>query len=77
MTHTKCLASGQAWSTHALVPVLFALILGVAVAQAPAPADQYRSSRLIMVRDQIEARAVRNPEVLAVILSLRSFKAGV
>jgi len=66
MTHTKCLASGQARSRHALVPVLFALIFGVAVAQAPSPVDQYRSRRLIMVSDQIEARGVRNPEVLAI-----------
>src|ERR1019366_701287 len=64
MTHTKCLAPGRAWSTHVWVPVLFALVLGVAV--APAPADQYRNRRLIMVRDQIEARGIKNPEVLAV-----------
>jgi len=61
MTHTKCLAPGQMWSTHAWV---FALILRVAVAQAPA--DQYRDRRLIMVRDQIEARGIKNQEVLAV-----------
>ena len=56
--------------TQALVPLLFALILGVAVAQSPAPADQYRSRRLIMAKDQIEARGVKNPEVLAVMRTI-------
>jgi protein-L-isoaspartate(D-aspartate) O-methyltransferase len=51
MTYAKCLA--------------FTLTLGVAVAQAPAPADQFQDRRLIMVKDQIEARGVKNPEVLA------------
>ena len=66
MTYAKYLASRQARSSQALVPLFFALTLGVAVAQAPTPADQHRSQRLIMVRDQIEARGVRNAEVLAV-----------
>ena len=65
MTYTKCLASGQVWSTQALVPLRFALMLGVAVGQAPAPADPYRSRRLNMVKDQIEARGVKHPKVLA------------
>ena len=65
MTYAKYLASRQARSSQALVPLFFALTLGVAVAQAPTPADQHRSQRLIMVRDQIEARGVKNPEVLA------------
>ena len=65
MTNTKCLAPGQAWWVRARVPVVFALMLGVAVAQAPVPADQYRNLRLIMVRDQIAARGVKNPDVLA------------
>lgn len=65
MTNTKWLALGQACSTQALVPLLFTLMLGVAVAQAPAPADLYQSRRLMMVKDQIEARGVQNPEVLA------------
>ena len=68
MTHTKRVAPGRAWATHAWVPVLFALILGVA--GAPAPADQYRNRRLIMVRDQIEARGIKNTEVLAVMRSV-------
>ena len=49
---------------------LFALLHGVAVAQAPAPADQYLSRRVMMVRDQMEARGVKNPEVLAVMLAV-------
>ena len=65
MTYTKCWRSGQAWPRPALVPLFLTLTLGVAVAQAPAAADQYRSRRLSMVRDQIEARGVKNPEVLA------------
>jgi hypothetical protein len=65
MTRTKCVVSGQAWSAHAGVPVVFAIVLGVAVAQAPVPADPYRNLRLNMVRDQIEARGVKNPDVLA------------
>jgi protein-L-isoaspartate(D-aspartate) O-methyltransferase len=51
MTYAKCLA--------------FTLTLGVAVAQAPAPADQLQKRRLTMVKDQIEARGVKNPGVLA------------
>ena len=51
---------------RALVPLLLALTVGVAFAQAPAPLDQYGSRRLMMVRDQIEARGVKNPELLVV-----------
>jgi len=51
MTYAKCLA--------------FALPLGVAVVQAPTPGDHLQDRKLIMVRDQIEARGVKNPEVLA------------
>lgn len=65
MTYAKGLASGQAWSRQALVSLFFTLTLGVAVPQAPAPADQYQKLRLIMVKDQIEARGVKNQEVLA------------
>jgi protein-L-isoaspartate(D-aspartate) O-methyltransferase len=61
MTYVKCLASRQAWSQ----PLFFALTLGVAVPQSPTPVDQYRSRRLIMVKDQVETRGVKNPEVLA------------
>jgi protein-L-isoaspartate(D-aspartate) O-methyltransferase len=62
MTYTKCSA---ARSVYALVPFLIALTVGFEFAQAPAPSDQYGSQRLIMVRDQVEARGVKNPEVLA------------
>ena len=62
MTYTKCSA---ARSVYALVPFLIALTVGFAFAQAPAPSDQYGSQRLIMVRDQVEARGVKNPELLA------------
>lgn len=63
MTYTKC---SPAHSVRALVPLLLALTVGVAFAQAPAPLDQYGSRRLMMVRDQIEARGVKNPELLVV-----------
>lgn len=66
MTHGKCLAPGLAKSPHAWIPLLFLVTLGVAVAQTRAPVDQYRSRRINMVRDQIEARGVKNAEVLAV-----------
>lgn len=50
--------------TQAFLP-LFALAFSVAAAgQTPATADAYRSRRLAMVRDQIEARGVKNPAVL-------------
>ena len=62
MTCTQCLA---ARSVHALFQSLTALTVGVAFAQAPVPSDQYGRQRLIMVRDQIEARGVKNPELLA------------
>jgi protein-L-isoaspartate(D-aspartate) O-methyltransferase len=63
---TVFLVSGPAWSTQALVSLLFALMPAVAVAQAPTPAAQYQNRRLIMVEDQIKARGVKNPDVLAV-----------
>lgn len=66
MTYAKCLVSGQAWSRWGLIPLFFTLTLGAAVAQNPAPADQFRNRRLIMVKYQIEARGVNNPEVLEV-----------
>jgi protein-L-isoaspartate(D-aspartate) O-methyltransferase len=50
---------------QAMAALLFTQILGIAVAQTPAPADQYQRRRLIMVTDQIEARGVKNLEVLA------------
>ncbi|MGD1096980.1 MAG: protein-L-isoaspartate(D-aspartate) O-methyltransferase [Bryobacteraceae bacterium] len=71
MTHIKCLAPRHAWSTHLWGPVPFVLILGVAVVQAPSAADQYRSRRLVMVRDQIEARGVKSPEVLEAMRTVR------
>jgi len=68
MTHPKCLA---ARSVAAAIPLLLAVTGGVSLAQAPVPPDQYESQRLMMVRDQIEARGVKNPEVLAVMRTVR------
>lgn len=65
MTNTKCSVSRQAPSRLALVPSFFALALGVTVAQTQPPVDQYLTRRLAMVKDQVEARGVKNPEVLA------------
>ena len=65
MTDTIGLAAGEARPGRTLVSMLFVLTLGVAVAQTPAPAGQYRGARLMMVREQIEARGVKSPEVLA------------
>jgi protein-L-isoaspartate(D-aspartate) O-methyltransferase len=65
MSYAKCLEVGKVWLRWALAALLFAPKLEVAIAQALAPADQRQSQRVIMVRDQIEARGVKNPEVLA------------
>ncbi|MFN0100689.1 MAG: protein-L-isoaspartate(D-aspartate) O-methyltransferase [Bryobacteraceae bacterium] len=65
MTRPRRFASIQAWSLPALAPWLSALVLSNALAQAPAPADRYRSRRLNMVKEQIESRSVKNPAVLA------------
>ena len=67
MAYVSCLASWRAWSRQAIVPSLVALTLGVALAQSPTSAGQYQSRRLIMVKNQIDARGVKNPEVLAAI----------
>ena len=65
MTYTMGLTSGQARPSQPLIPLILVVTLGVTVAQSPAPADQYRGARMKMVRDQIEARGVKSPEVLA------------
>lgn len=58
MTYSK-------WPGPALMALFIAVLPGAAVARAPASADQYRDLRLLMVKDQIEARGVRNRDVLA------------
>src|SRR5208283_3027205 len=65
MNYRKCSAAKHAW-WRAFVPLFFTVTLGVAVAQAPAPADQFQNRRLLMVKNQIEARGIKNPEVLDV-----------
>ena len=47
----------------AVTLLFFTLTLSIAAAQGPA--DWYQRQRLIMVRDQIQARGVKNREVLA------------
>jgi protein-L-isoaspartate(D-aspartate) O-methyltransferase len=65
MTCAKCLQGGYVWWPRAVVLLLFTLTLGSIVAQVPASGDERQSRRLIMVRDQIEARGVNNADVLA------------
>src|SRR6187401_3362526 len=62
MTYTMGGAAEPTRRSQYLVLTIFILTLEVAVAQPPAPTDLYRGSRLIMVRDQIEARGVKNSE---------------
>jgi protein-L-isoaspartate(D-aspartate) O-methyltransferase len=49
-----------------LVSLLVTMTAGVTAAQTAAPVDQFASRRLRMVKDQIEARGVKHPRVLAV-----------
>ena len=70
MTYTMGGAAEPTRRSQYLVLTVFILTLEVAVAQPPAPTDLYRGSRLIMVRDQIDARGVKNSEVLAAMRSV-------
>jgi protein-L-isoaspartate(D-aspartate) O-methyltransferase len=65
MTSPGCSPFHRAMSGTAIVRWFFAPALGIALAQSPLPVDQYESRRLNMVKEQIEARGVRNPKVLA------------
>jgi protein-L-isoaspartate(D-aspartate) O-methyltransferase len=49
---------------------LFAQLIEIAHAQNPAPRDLFRPQREQMVRNQIEARGVKDPQVLAVMRSI-------
>jgi len=64
------MAAERTRQSQYLISLFLVLTFEVAVAQPPAPTDLYRGLRLAMVRDQIEARGVKNPAVLAALRSV-------
>lgn len=70
MTYRMDMAAERTRQSQYLISLFLVLTFEVAVAQPPAPTDLYRGLRLAMVRDQIEARGVKNPAVLAALRSV-------